>query len=204
MKQLLSYSRSSAMDFWRAPVALGWFTIALCILLALTKSVHFSYHSSSGIIGWIAYHKYPKQQELFWFLAATFGVPAVMIMGLALWAIGSAGLANLTRRSPVGMLKVLAIGHLPFLMAWPRIARLRVDSWKMLPPAVGIGLLVVAVWSLDVLFFKRLLADEEISERAPGAHNDAAPRGAVWSSTAWRVLRPIIIFIAVPIFLYLV
>jgi hypothetical protein len=202
-KKALSFARSPALDFWYLPVAFAWFTAGLCVLLALTKVVHFAYRSSSGIVGWIAYHHYPKQQELFWFLAAFAGLPVLIITGCTLWGFGAVALARLARRSPVRMLKLLAMLHLPVLLAWSRLVQLRTDAWRMVLPAIGVTVLVSAASILRFRFLDPFFADDgDIEPAILPDKPEATPKQAGPSSAAWRTLSVIAFFVAVPILLY--
>jgi hypothetical protein len=168
-------ARSPALAGWRVLVAAGWFTVALAVLLALPDVIPFTFHSTSGIQGWVSANHYPKQQEMFWFLAAVVGVPVVMLVGWLGWLLAAAVGARVGKCQPAAILKAFAFWHVTLLVAWPGLCRLRVDAWKLLLPAAGVGL-VLAV--LTVLFTRFVLTrrnrnqDEEFESRACGNHED--------------------------------
>ncbi len=206
-------AKSKSLDLWRLPVAFAWFTAALSILLALSERVHFTYHSSSGIVGWIATNKYPKQQELFWYLSAVIGVPAVMLAGWVLWVVGAAAAAKLARQSAVRTLRIFAVIHLPLLIIWPRLCHLRLDAWKLLVPAAGSCLFLAAT----SILLMRLLDPKtehqeqtvELPKEPPGrkARTDDDPVAKLeWVPMLQVIggyLRISLLFAVIPIFLYL-
>jgi hypothetical protein len=196
----MSVARSPELAAWRVPVACGWFTVALCLLLALSNVVHFSYHSGSGVVGWIAYHQYPKQQEAFWFIAALAGIPLVMLAGWFGWVLSAAYVAKRARCSPLKTLQLLAMLHLPVLFAWPWIAHLRTDAWKMIAPAIAIALAVSAAAVMRVPFMNRFFTDTVTGtvevEPAPFENNTVL-------HSPWRILRTILLFVVIPGLLYL-
>jgi hypothetical protein len=205
-------ARSAPMMGWRIPVAASWFTVALCVLLALSDALTFTYHSTSGITGWVSNNHYPKQQELFWFLSAVAGIPAVMLGGWILWISGAAGLARLTRQPPEIVLKISAACHLPLLLAWSRIGHLRADAWKLLPPAVGAGLLLCILSILFVRFilpkFQRFQVRGHDAEAIPWKYAQEAParprpgqRGMI--HLTWRITVCLTLYLAIPTLLYL-
>jgi hypothetical protein len=147
---VLEVARSASLRGWRIVVAAAWFTVALAALLALSETLTFTYHNSSGIHGWVSNNQYPKQQELVWFLAAVAGIPAVMLAGGALWTLAAAGLARRTGLPPSIALKSLAASHLPLLLAWHRLYHLRADAWRLLPLAAAAGLLLLVLVMLFI------------------------------------------------------
>jgi hypothetical protein len=219
----LESARSSRMAWWRLPVAVGWFTVGLCILLALSDVLRFTFHSDSGIQGWISANKYPKQQEMFWFLSTVVGIPVVMLTGWVLWVAAAALGARMAKRSPAGILKAFAVWHLPLLVAWPRLCGLRSDAWKTLIPAAGCVVLLSVVTVLLVRFVQPRFRRAPTSPSreplrtphprpAPGdsAPSASAPTGAShpprWRNVlriAWRVATGLFVFAVVPSLLYL-
>jgi hypothetical protein len=214
-------ARSPDLAWYRAFVAVGWFTVGLCILLALTDALRFSFHSTSGIQGWVTVNQYPKQQEAFWFLAAVAGIPAIIVAGWALWVAAAALVARLTGHPPCDVLKACAVWHLPLLIAWLRLSRLRVDAWELLLPATAAGLLLCVPSVRSVRFMvprlRRSTAPGARSERAPsltsspevGANNPAADIQAPSSRrrtgipSVWRAASRLFVFAVVPIMLCL-
>ena len=216
-------SRSPLLAGWRVPVAAGWLTIALCVLLALPDVISFTFQSTSGIHGWVSANQYPKQQEMFWFLASVVGVPVVMLVGWVTWLMLAAAGVRLSQCHPAGLLKTFALWHLPLLAAWPRLCQLRADAWKQLIPAAALGLLLMV---LTVLFnrfvltrFRRASGNTELLSPSPApdpvpliqvapliADSAASLPCRAWRKTihlGWRVSSGLLLFVVVPAFLYL-
>jgi hypothetical protein len=217
----LCVARSPQMIWWRLAVAAGWFTVALGILLALTDMLHFRFHSTSGIQGWVTVNQYPKQQEVFWFLAAVAGIPAAMLAGWVLWIVGAAIGARLTKQAPSSLLKTFAVWHLLLLVAWPRLCRLRPDAWEYLLPAAACGGLLCVLTVVHARSFSSRFHGASPTEtagarfRSPSSSEEdviniqivaAPPPPARWRvllRIPWRVTTGLVVFVAVPVLLYL-
>ena len=132
----------------------GWATVAVCLLLALADSLSFTWQSDSGIIGWIAVHRYPKQQEVIFFAATMLGIPAIMAAGWVTFRLVAMGLARGLRQPPARAHAMLAALHLPALSAWPDVWALDPQAWAIIPSALAIGavpillLVGLAEWGL--------------------------------------------------------
>lgn len=212
-------AREPRMAGWRLLVALAWFTAGLCILLALSDVLRFTYHTpDSGVFGWIRANRYPKQQELFWFLSAVAGVPAVMLAGWCAWAGGSAAAARLGRGEPALLLKRFALWHLPLLAVWPRMIRLRTDAWKLLLVAAGCTLIMAVATVLVLRFILprfRYFRPGGLADPSTAPCGTAAPDLPRFARKGWterlcRILRWswrtgvwLLCYVAVPGLLYL-
>ncbi|MCE9613776.1 MAG: hypothetical protein K8T26_05835 [Lentisphaerae bacterium] len=124
----------------RLPVFAGWFTVALCGLLQLPEAITFQWHSDSGIVGWVAANRYPKQQELFYFAVTVIGFPAVMAGGWLLFLLTTSGLSRLCHRPKTTLSRPVAALHLLLLRPWPRLLDLDPSAWKTLISPLWFGI----------------------------------------------------------------
>jgi hypothetical protein len=182
------------------------------VLLALPDVIPFTYHSTSGIQGWVSANHYPKQQELFWFLSAVAGVPVVMLVGWLGWLAAAAVGARVGQCQPAGILKAYAFWHLPLLAAWPGLCRLRGDAWKILFPAavVGLGLavltvLIVRIWALVVGWMSHPPCGQ-LEPQTGGwgqpPHNLEPPHNSI-VRRGWSLVTGLLLFVVIPVMLYL-
>jgi hypothetical protein len=210
----LKKSRSPMMSKWRILVAVAWFTVGLCVLLALAHKLSFTFHSSTGIVGWISENNYSKKQELFWFLASVLGLPTVMLFGWVLWIASTAAGAFLARQPSEKMIKIFATLHLPIIVAWPRLCNLRGDAWQILIAAAGVSVFFSVLTILFMRFilprFQHRIEIIQVVEQPLCPlmleQADAPTPHARWLRIihlAWHGTFSLFIFVAVPALLYI-
>ncbi|MBC8230277.1 hypothetical protein H8E77_12075 [bacterium] len=127
--------------YW-AIVAICGFVFALGLSLALRRYFHFEFHDRSGIVGWVSVNKYPKQQEMFYYIAAFVFMPMFTAFCWFLWMVYSAATALLTQSSVRRMLKQSAFSYIPLLFALKDLFRLELSVAQLL--WIPLGLVVIA------------------------------------------------------------
>lgn len=101
--------------YWAIVVSCG-FVLALGLSLVIRRYFHFEFHDDSGIVGWISANKYPKQQEMFYYIMALIGVPLFTAVCWGLWLAYSTAISALIRCPVRRILKQDAFTYLPFIL----------------------------------------------------------------------------------------
>jgi hypothetical protein len=151
--------------YW-AIVAICGFVFALALSLALRRYFHFEFHvpsqaQDSGIVGWVSVNKYPKQQEIFYYIAALVFMPMFTAFCWFLWMAYSAATAVLTQSSVQRILKQSAFSYIPLLFVFNDLFRPEISVGQLL--WILIGLVVIAKIGLFCYNFIRSKPQKEIS-----------------------------------------
>jgi hypothetical protein len=111
-------ARRPGLRVWAGVVAAGAVSLSLGAGLELSKHLEFTYRNSSGVIGWLSIHEYPKQQEMFYILLALAGVPGAVAAAWGAWLLVARGLARRSARPVEQALKATACAFAPLTLLW--------------------------------------------------------------------------------------
>ena len=76
----------------------------------------FEFHENPEIAGWINANKYPKQQEIFYYVTSLFFVPFFTAVVWSTWLLCSNMVSRLTRLPADQVLRKYAFAYLPFIL----------------------------------------------------------------------------------------
>ena len=76
----------------------------------------FEFHDNPEIAGWITANKYPKQQEIFYYVASLFFIPFFTAVVWSGWLLCSSIVSLLTRLPVHQVLRKYAFAHLPLIL----------------------------------------------------------------------------------------
>ena len=189
------------------------FSFAINFGLVLSKYLVFEYDDTSGIVGWVSVHQYPKHQEFFYYLLAVIGVPVLIGASVFVWVVFSRWAAKRCGRSITWMLKAAALASLPLCLSWCTVF---LATQKGLMPFVlpfGVSLLV----TFSILFFGRIKGGtptgasstaflESVETDNPFdaiTPSDKRNIGAGHPSRKKRVCYGVLAYIVLPFFIYL-
>ncbi|MCH8291061.1 hypothetical protein IH992_08190 [Candidatus Poribacteria bacterium] len=135
-------ARQTSLRPYAALIAVAGFSIAIALGLEIRTHLNFQHHNTSGVVGWVSVHQYPKQQEFFFYLFALVGVPSAICVYWFGWIGYSSLVAKWTNRPVDAVLKAHAFAALPLLLIWRDIYHLD-RSW-VVRLALPIGLSIIA------------------------------------------------------------
>lgn len=190
------------------------FSFAINFGLVLSKYFVFEYDDTSGIVGWVSVHQYPKHQEFFYYLLAVIGVPVLIGASVFLWVVFSQWAAKRCGRSITWMLKACAFASLPICLSWGTVF---LSTQRGLMPFVlsfGVSFLVTlsilfSVWikggtptgALPQAFLESVETDNHrFNAITP---SDKRNIGAGYASRKKRVFYDVLAYIVLPFFPYL-
>ena len=99
-------------------------SLAIGLGCLLRNHLTFTWHDTTGVIGWVSVHQYPKQQEFFYYLLALIGVPAVICLYWFGWQVYSRWAAKLTAQPFHHVLKANALASIPLWLCWLQLAHI--------------------------------------------------------------------------------
>lgn len=111
-------ARRPGMRMWAGVVAAGAVSLGLGAGLELSRHLESTYRNTSGIIGWVSAHEYPKQQEMLYFVLALAGAPCAVAIAWGFWLLLALGLARRTARPVDQALKATACAFAPLTLLW--------------------------------------------------------------------------------------
>jgi hypothetical protein len=188
-----------ASSSWSAGVSVVWFGVGLAALLGLTQHVHFEWTPTPGLHSWVTEHRYPIQQQLFWFYAVILGVPFSVFAGHFVWAAMTSLLAW-TGLSERMALRASALTFVPLLVAWPSL-------WRLAPAESQHALLVGGAGSVLLLALV-MVASRFLARRSPMEALEQEPASesllpAREPRALARSLRLLFVLVVLPADLYL-
>ncbi len=179
-------------------IAISAFSLAIGIGIALRNQLSFEFHDSSGVVGWISVHEYPKQQEYFYYLLALIGVPATICAYWFIWHTFSQWAAQTTNQPIHRVLKLNALASIPLCLCWFQLAGY--DQASYLGLALPIGLTLTLLTTLFLVKYQFLANKLDRISSEPITHNYSNTSN---KSRIRLILRCTCEYIIVPIFLYL-
>lgn len=164
--------------YW-AIVAICGFVFALGLSLALRRYFHFEFHDRLGIVAWVSVNQYPKQQEMFYYVAALVFMPIFTAFCWFIWIAYSTGTAVLTKKSVRRILKQSVFGYIPLLLALQDLFRPELSVGQLL--WIPIGLVVIA--KVGLLCYNFFLSKPQNDEKQISRKGKQKPKYALEKSS---------------------
>ena len=184
-------------------------SLAIGLGVLLRNHLIFTWHDTTGVIGWVSVHQYPKQQEFFYYLLALIGVPAVICLYWFGWQVYSRWAAKLTAQPFHHVLKANALASIPLWLCWlqlPHIDEAGVTGF-LLP--LGFSLFIKAG-----LLYNRFLpslrnardsdnSDDSDAHDVSPVHDNVGIAGENARSRLLHIIHRCVASVLMPIFIYL-
>ena len=179
-------------------IAISAFSLAIGIGIALRNQLSFEFHDSSGVVGWISVHEYPKQQEYFYYLLALIGIPITICAYWFVWQTFSQWAARATNQTIHRVLKLNAFASIPLFLCWLQFLNYGETNhfWLILPISLTLILHLILYLIRYQLFQAKL--DSVSSEPLTLLGNTTSTRPKII-----RILRRVCEYIIIPLFIYL-
>lgn len=183
---------------WSAVVSAAWFGAGLAALLGLTAHVHFEWVPTPGLHSWVTEHRYPIQQQIFWFYAVIAGAPVSVVLGHVAWAATASALTR-TGVPNQTALRATALSFLPLLPAWLPVLRLQpAESLNALVfGAAGASLFLVLVAGAS-----RFVARDVVADSPAHAIASSGPSFRKARRSVGRSLILLVVVVLLPLDLY--
>lgn len=123
-------------------VTLSAFFLFLGLGWSVSKHLVFGYHDASGVVGWIHVHQYPKHQELFYYLLALLGTPALICGYAGSWRVYSHWVAKTSGMPIQCCLKAHALASVPLCLSGMALYPFTQQEWMPLILPSGLSLLI--------------------------------------------------------------
>jgi hypothetical protein len=127
-------------SIYGAIVAICGFIFAIGVALVIQRFFHFEFHDNSGIVGWISANKYPKQQEMFYFLSALIFVPSFSVLCFLFWLVYSKAISRLIPIPVRRILKQDALTYFSLLFIIGKLNQLELPPGKLFFTPIGLFL----------------------------------------------------------------
>ncbi len=193
----LGVVRSSPLQPYVGLITFSALSLAIGCGIVLRNYLTFAWHDTSGVIGWVRIHQYPKQQEFFYYLLALIGIPAVICLYWLGWQLYSHWAAKLTAQPVCHVLKANALASLPLWFCWLQLVN--VDAAGVAGLFLPIGLSVLTkVGLLYNRFLPALQHSADLQIEAPSAGVSAPSRSRLLDFSqrcAEYVLLPIFVYL---------
>ncbi|MBD3180816.1 hypothetical protein GF312_00890 [Candidatus Poribacteria bacterium] len=116
------------------------FAVGLCLVIKPT----FEYSGNRGVVSWISANKYPKQQEMFYYIGSLIFIPIISMLILGTWVVCLWIVSSLTRLPVEKMFRKYAFTYIPFVLI----------LWKLKEPTFsGTLLLPIILIPLSKILF---------------------------------------------------
>ncbi len=203
----ISVVRSPSFRPYVALITFSAVSLAIGFGIFLRNHLTFTWHDTTGVIGWVSVHQYPKQQEFFYYLLALIGIPAVICLYWFGWQVYSRWAAQLTAQPLCHVLKANALASMPLWFCWLQLPNIDKAGLTGLFLPIGFSLFI-KVGLLYNRFLPSLQHATDPSE--PNTDSDVYPVsdsvGIVGETGGARLLHVIngcVAFVLIPVFIYL-
>ncbi|MFQ6042361.1 MAG: hypothetical protein ACE5PV_16005 [Candidatus Poribacteria bacterium] len=156
IRETFKIARKPEYRIYWAIVAICGFVFALGLSLVLRRYFHFEFHDRSGIVGWVSVNRYPKQQEMFYYVAALIFMPMFTAFCWFLWIAYSTATAVLTKIPARRILKQSVFSYIPLSLALKDLFRPEPSVSQLLWIPIGLAV-IVKVGLLCYNFFRSKL-----------------------------------------------
>ena len=119
-------------------------SLAIGLGILLRNHLTFTWHDTTGVIGWMSVHQYPKQQEFFYYLLTLIGIPAVICLYWLGWQVYSRWAAKLTAQPFPHVLKANALASIPLCLYWLQLPQIDEAGLTGFLLPLGFSLLIKA------------------------------------------------------------
>ena len=140
----LSVVRSPALLPYVGLITFSAASLAIGLGVLLRNHLTFTWHDTSGVIGWMSVHQYPKQQEFFYYLLTLIGIPAVICLYWLGWQVYSRWAAKLTAQPFHHVLKANALASIPLYLYWLQLTQIDEAGLTGFLLPLGFSLLIKA------------------------------------------------------------
>jgi hypothetical protein len=170
-----------------AIVAVCGFVLALGLSLAIQRFFHFEPYDSSGIVGWISVNKYPKQQEMFYYLSALIFIPSFTVLCWLFWCMYSTTISWFIRIPVRRVLRQDAFSYLPLLMIIGKFNQLTLPLNKLFLLPLGLSLAIkiffVCYNLLEAVFTKTSLPHHKpLTSQSVSGDKPKKCESSLWAS----------------------
>lgn len=118
---------------------------ALALGLCLTFRPKFDFYYNGEIVSWITANKYPKQQELYYYILSLILIPSISVLIWLGWILWSRFISFLTKLPLCYTLKKYSLTYLPFFMILTRLSEPKFAKMLLIP--------IVLFASTNIIFF---------------------------------------------------
>ncbi len=202
----LSVVRSPALLPYVGLITFSAASLAIGLGVLLRNHLTFTWHDTSGVIGWMSVHQYPKQQEFFYYLLTLIGIPAVICLYWLGWQVYSRWAAKLTAQPFHHVLKANALASIPLCLYWLQLPQIDEAGLTGFLLPLGFSLLIKAG-----LLYNRFLpslqnardSEEAIETRRTRLHHSVSIAGENTKSRLLPIIHRCVASVLIPIFIYL-
>ena len=194
----LSVVRTPSLRPYVGLITFSAASLAIGLGCLLRNHLTFTWHDTTGVIGWMSVHQYPKQQEFFYYLLALIGVPAVICLYWLGWQVYSRWAAKLTAQPFHHVLKANALASIPLWLCWlqlPHIDEAGVTGF-LLP--LGFSLFIKAG-----LLYNRFLPSLQNARDSDDSDDSVDIAGENARSRLLHIIHRCVASVLMPVFIYL-
>jgi hypothetical protein len=120
IRDIIRSVTESQSKFYSAIVLACGFVLALGLCLVFRPK--FEYHYDGDIVSWITVNKYPKQQEIYYYILSLVLIPSIAVIVWLGWLLWSYAVSFFTKLPSYYTLKKYALTYLPFLIILTRLS----------------------------------------------------------------------------------
>ena len=196
---VLSVVRSSPLRPYVGLITFSAVSLAIGCGTVLRNYLTFTWHDTSGVVGWLSVHHYPKQQEFFYYLLALIGIPAVICLYWLGWQVYSHWAAKLTAQPVQHVLKANALASLPLWLCWLQLPNIDDAGVARLLLPIGFSLLI----KVGLLYNRFLPSLQKLNgEVSPVSDSDDIV-GELSRSRLLHFSQRCVEYVLIPFFIYL-
>lgn len=174
--EALRVARSPALRGSAGLLSIAAACLGLALGIAVGRTIRLEPYDSHGVIGWVAAHGYPKQQDILYFAGAVVGLPVFVAASWGVWLLVSARIARRISAPVASVLRGTAAATAPLLAACGLVQRTGLDSTRL------VVVLAIATLIAEVAVVAFLAHRPDRSPSAPEpAPGDPRP---TWSEPA--------------------
>jgi len=123
---------------------------ALALGLCLIFRPKFCFHYEGEIISWVTVNKYPKQQELYYYILSLVLIPLISMLIWIGWILWSYLISFLAKLPSYYTLKRYSLTYIPFLIIFTKLSEPKFTKMLLLP-LILFGLLNIIFAIYDLL-----------------------------------------------------
>lgn len=195
----LSVVRSSPLRPYVGLITFSAVSLAIGCGTVLRNYLTFTWHDTSGVVGWLSVHHYPKQQEFFYYLLALIGIPAVICLYWLGWQVYSHWAAKLTAQPVQHVLKANALASLPLWLCWLQLPNIDDAGVARLLLPIGFALLI----KVGLLYNRFLPSLQKLNGEVSSVSDGDGIVGEPSRSRLLHFSQRCVEYVLIPFFIYL-